>query len=194
MVDDTTEREVAIPAVYILGKNGSVKLCWKYPIKISSKLFQAHDQKNPCPAGEGQCLGEHSSKHQQNCSPPTQSTSMAGVVKRIGNLPPLENYSEVLISMFVWVVCFWRGTVPWWTYQWTSAELLPANSINLHGWCGEELWKEKEKVTLLKNYSEMLMFFVCLSCLCLSLLSPLLSTLMCLVYASGSAMKRNLQV
>ena len=106
--------------------------------KISSKLFQAHDQKNPCPAGEGQCLGEHSSKHQQNCSPPTQSTSMAGVVKRIGNLPPLENYSEVLISMFVWVVCFWRGTVPWWTYQWTSPELLPTNSINLHGWCGEE--------------------------------------------------------
>ena len=88
----------------------------------------------------------------------------------------------------------WKGTVPWWTYQWTSAELLPTNLINPHGWCGEELWKEKEKVTLLKNYSEMLMFFVCLSCLCLSLLSPLLSTLMCLVYASGSAMKRNLQV
>ena len=27
MVDDTTEREVAIPAVYILGKNGLVYHC-----------------------------------------------------------------------------------------------------------------------------------------------------------------------
>ena len=86
MVDDTTEREVAIPAVYILGKNGLVKLCRQCPVK-KSHFFQAHDQKNPCPAGERQCLSEHPSEHQQNCSPSTQPTSMAGVVtssERIG--------------------------------------------------------------------------------------------------------------
>ena len=80
MVDDTTEREVAIPAVYILGKNGLVKLCRQCPVK-KSHFFQAHDQKNPCPAGEGQCLGEHPSEHQQDCSTPTQPTSMVGLVK-----------------------------------------------------------------------------------------------------------------
>ena len=78
MVDDTTQREVSIPAVYILGKNGLVT---SNP-KISSKniFFQAHDQKNSCPAEHGQCLGEHPSEHQQNCSSSTQPASMAGLV------------------------------------------------------------------------------------------------------------------
>ena len=39
----------------------------------------------------------------------------------------------------------WRETVPWWTSQWTLAELLPTNLTNLHGWCGNELWKDRKK-------------------------------------------------
>ena len=126
MVDDTTQREVAIPAVYILGKNGWVLLTEEYicldsPVILvelilsefvnstnilckyvqilrrlrclrmsansdslqlmTSFLFQAHDQKNTLPVENGQCLGEHSSEHQQNCSTPTESTALASLVE-----------------------------------------------------------------------------------------------------------------
>ena len=79
MVDDTTQREVSIPAVYILGKNGLVT---SNPQKAKKNIFfQAHDKKNSCPAEHGQCLGEHPSEHQQNCSSSTQPASMVGLVK-----------------------------------------------------------------------------------------------------------------
>ena len=51
----------------------------------------------------------------------------------------------------------WGGTVPWWTSQWTSAELLHTNLINLHGWSGKEPWNKK--VPSLKNYSEIYICF-----------------------------------
>ena len=38
MVDDTTQREVAIPAVYILGKNGCVLLTEEY-IRLDSPVI-----------------------------------------------------------------------------------------------------------------------------------------------------------
>ena len=95
MVDDTTEREVAIPAVYILGKNGLVKLCRQCPVK-KSHFFQAHDQKNSCPVEHGQCLGEHPSEHQQNCSSSTQPASMVGLVKERWKVNPLKETTDYL--------------------------------------------------------------------------------------------------
>ena len=76
------------------------------PFKISPKsFFQAHDQKNPCPAGDGQCLGEHPSEHQQNCSSPTQPTSMVGLVKSL-KTKGKSALAQKLLRNFMFHYCF----------------------------------------------------------------------------------------
>ena len=67
--------------------------------QISPKIlffFQAHDQKNSCPAEHGQCLGEHPSEHQQNCSSSTQPASMVGLVKERWRINPLKETTDYL--------------------------------------------------------------------------------------------------
>ena len=78
----TTPQNVRLPSLLciFLGKMGKPNSALS---KSHQTFFQAHDQKNPCPAGDGQCLGEHPSEHQQNCSSPTQPTSMVGLVKSL---------------------------------------------------------------------------------------------------------------
>ena len=106
----TTPQNVRLPSLLciFLGKMGKPNSALS---KSHQTFFQAHDQKNPCPAGDGQCLGEHPSEHQQNCSTPTQPTSMVGLVKSL-KTKRKSALAQKLLRNFMFHYCFASQSSP----------------------------------------------------------------------------------